>query len=244
MAYSVKLRKKALSKIDERYNSKRSVETKNMLNYLRSEFDDKKEENPNSTRENNEKSKTISNIEDYKSFLLHLKNDVTSKIDFSTPKKALFSENEKKVLNKYYPEEYMNNLNQRYNDVENTINEMETDANKKKENIINKLYNKKVNIDEVNLKMKEMSNVIITQKAIISKNRLKISNLNNKIKNMEELIKGEEKKLLIKKKKNEDILKIIEQWKKQKLEEKKQEENIEEENDEPEEDEDHAEEDN
>lgn len=218
MAYSVQIRKKALSKIEEKYSSKRSVQAKNIINYIKNELEEKKQENSSSTRNKNEKAKTIANTENYRTFLLHLKNDITPKIDnFSSPKKSLFSEKEKEVLYKYYPEQYMNNLNQRYNEAENTINSMEADANKKKKNIINKVNNKKVGIDEVNLKKKEMSTKIITQKAIISKNRLKIANLNSKIKNMEELIKGEEKKLLFRTRKNEDMQKIIDQLKIQKL---------------------------
>lgn len=224
MNFSEKVRKKLFSETKEKYSSKSNIFKNRLFNILLNEIDEKNGNNPKSSRGNNEQIKTITSIENLKPFLSYLKNGVKARTDSSTPKNFLFSEKEKEVLNKYIPGEYVNNLNQKYKDIENKINEIEKGANQKKEKIINKLDTKKVNLDETNLKIKELTKEIITKKSIISKNQRKISYLKDEIKKLEQLINEEEKKILMGNKKSNDVKKIIDELIQKKNKEKKEEE--------------------
>ena len=118
-------------------------------------------------------------------------NEIKSRIDNTSPKHYLFSENEKKVLEKLLPSEYINKIDEKYQKVENEINEYD---NKFKENegLKNKINLEKIKNFHINLQKKEQDKIKINLGAKYSQNNKKIVELKKKINAINDSIRKQE----------------------------------------------------
>ena len=101
----------------------------------------------------------------------------------------LFSDNEKSVLSKIIPEEYIDNYEQKYENVQIENNEIKDEYKntiQEKKRLLKfnnlKLNNSAIEMNKLNEEAKEINNVLINQKKIINqlKSKLKIENRNLK----------------------------------------------------------------
>ena len=234
--YAKEIRKEELDDVED-YDGKKSVKIKKMWDNFSKELNELDQNSLTSRQNKMSKSgniKTSGNVENifssYKSYQDYLKK-VTSKIDNSTPKIHLFSEKEKGVMNKYMPK-FMEDMNKRYQDVENEINKNLEDMGKKKEEANAVKDSKKLEIDITKMDSKKEEMIKKERKIKINENIKKIYNLKKEIRKLEQMIK-EKKKIILKAKKNNDTLrKIIIEIKLIKEQEKNNQEKIEEEGEE------------
>ena len=189
MKYGEDIRKKMLEKATNKYNSIQNIFKYNSYNYLIKEFkDDKKENIKNGSSYKMLKSEGNMQLPD---FTTYLKKNISFKIDNKTPKKYLFSQEEKEMFKKLLPKEYYNNYNDKYNKVENELTEIE-DKFKGNNIIKNQIYSDNIKNAVSNLKLKELSYKISNLKIIIGKNDKTILDMKKKIKVLNNDIKKQD----------------------------------------------------
>ena len=224
MEYSQKVRKDIFKDI-EKYNSKAEIAKYKIYNSLKKDIEEKNEGNniTSPDKKNGEKNNQIPKIGYSLSSIAVLKKETKYKIDDSAPKKRLFSDKDKEILQKLIPEENLNSFNERYNNIETEINKMDEEKTKENKEIKNQIYGDKMQIDLIKIKIKELNIKIINKNNILSKNRKKIMDLNKKIKELNLAIE-KEKSIISKGTKNNELLKkIMEKIKSQKKKNKQNE---------------------
>ena len=191
MEYGENIRKNILKNTKNKYNSKIKLVNYKSYNYLLKELNNnnKNKEYTGSSyqklQENNMKTMENGEIPDFSSYL---KNGIEHRIDTKSPQKFLFSEQEKDILKKLLPDEYYNNCNEKYNKIENELNEI-GEKYKENEQIKNEIFLDNIKYEGINLKLKESGNIKINLNAIFSKNNNKINDLKRKIKLLDDEIK-------------------------------------------------------
>ena len=224
MEYSQKVRKDIFKDI-EKYNSKAEIAKYKIYNSLKKDIEEKNEGNniTSPDKKNGENNNQIPKIGYSLSSIAFLKKETKYKIDDSAPKKRLFSDKDKEILQKLIPEENLNSFNERYNNIETEINKMDEEKTKENKEIKNQIYGDKMQIDVIKIKIKELNIKIINKNNILSKNRKKIMDLNKKIKELNLAIE-KEKSIISKGTKNNELLKkIMEKIKSQKKKNKQNE---------------------
>jgi chromosome segregation ATPase len=205
LAYGEKIRNKSLQNTKVKFSSKMKILKYKNFNFLKNEYIDNVIMPHKSLIKN--KLKTTENL-DSSNILKILKNDINCKIDTSTPKPYLFSESEKKVIQKLLPNEFFNHINEKYNQAENNLIKIEEKfkGNNKLKSEIN-LEN--IKNDELDYQLKKNKIVRNDLNLDISKNNRKILEIRNKIKEINDNIKRQElnlyKKSLINEKIKEQI---------------------------------------
>ena len=215
MEYGEKLRNKSLQNAKNKFNNKIKIFNYKSYDYLINEFNENRKSKDNLTisYKNEDKSnnlKTSGNIEN--SALSSYFRDVNHKIDTSTPKKYLFNEKEKEVLKKLIPNEYYNNINEKYKNAENQLTEIE-DMFKDNDAIRNQLYYDNVRNEAVNLKLKEQIQIKTNLNIDYNKNHKKMADLKKKIKELTDSMNIQESLLNKKNKRNKAIKKKIDELK-------------------------------
>ena len=215
MEYGEKLRNKSLQNAKNKFNNKIKIFNYKSYDYLINEFNENRKSKDNLTisYKNEDKSnnlKTSGNIEN--SALSSYFRDVNHKIDTSTPKKYLFNEKEKEVLKKLIPNEYYNNINEKYKNAENQLTEIE-DMFKDNDAIRNQLYYDNVRNEAVNLKLKEQIQIKTNLNIDYNKNHKKMADLKKKIKELTDSMNIQESLLNKKNKRNKAIKKKINELK-------------------------------
>jgi len=215
MEYGEKVRNKSLQNAKNKYNSKIKIFNYKSYNYFVNESNENRKSKDNLTisYKNEDKSnnlKTSGNIEN--SAMSSYFRDVSHRIDVSTPKKYLFNEKEKEVLKKLIPNEYYNNINEKYKNAENQLTEIE-DMLKDNDAIRNQLYYDNVRNEAVNLKLKEQIQIKTNLNIDYNKNHKKISDLKKKIKELTDSMNAQESLLNKKNKRNKAIKKKINELK-------------------------------
>ena len=215
MEYGEKLRNKSLQNAKNKFNNKIKIFNYKSYDYLINEFNENRKSKDNLTisYKNEDKSnnlKTSGNIEN--SALSSYFRDVNHKIDTSTPKKYLFNEKEKEVLKKLIPNEYYNNINEKYKNAENQLTEIE-DMFKDNDAIRNQLYYDNVRNEAVNLKLKEQIQIKTNLNIDYNKNHKKMTDLKKKIKELTDSMNIQESLLNKKNKRNKIIKKKINELK-------------------------------
>ena len=224
MEYSQKVRKDIFKDI-EKYNSKAEIAKYKIYNSLKKDIEEKNEGNniTSPDKKNGENNNQIPKIGYSLSSIAFLKKETKYKIDDSAPKKRLFSDKDKEILQKLIPEENLNSFNERYNNIETEINKIDEEKTKENKEIKNQIYGDKMQIDVIKIKIKELNLKIINKNNILSKNRKKIMDLNKKIKELNLAIE-KEKSIISKGTKNNELLKkIMEKIKSQKKKNKQNE---------------------
>lgn len=207
MEYGEKIRNKSLQNAKNKFSSKIKIFNYKSYNYFVNEFNENRKSRDNLTisYKNEDKSnnlKTSGNMEN--SAMSSYFRDINHKIDVSTPKKYLFSEKEKEVLKKLIPNEYYNNINERYKNAENQLTEIE-DMFKDNEAIRNQLYYDNVRNEAINLKLKEQIQIKTNLNIDYNKNYKKISELKKKIKELTDSVNTQESLINKKNKRNKAI---------------------------------------
>ena len=215
MEYGEKVRNKSLQNAKNKFNNKIKIFNYKSYDYLINEFNENRKSKDNLTisYKNEDKSnnlKTSGNIEN--SALSSYFRDVNHKIDTSTPKKYLFNEKEKEVLKKLIPNEYYNNINEKYKNAENQLTEIE-DMFKDNDAIRNQLYYDNVRNEAVNLKLKEQIQIKTNLNIDYNKNHKKMADLKKKIKELTDSMNIQESLLNKKNKRNKAIKKKIDELK-------------------------------
>ena len=215
MEYGEKLRNKSLQNAKNKFSNKIKILNYKSYDYLINEFNENRKSKDNLTisYKNEDKSnnlKTSGNIEN--SALSSYFRDVNHKIDTSTPKKYLFNEKEKEVLKKLIPNEYYNNINEKYKNAENQLTEIE-DMFKDNDAIRNQLYYDNVRNEAVNLKLKEQIQIKTNLNIDYNKNHKKMADLKKKIKELTDSMNIQESLLNKKNKRNKIIKKKINELK-------------------------------
>ena len=219
MEYSQKIRKDLFKDV-EKYNTRAQLAKYKIFNALKKEFEEKSDENFTSRNVNGENKNQVPQRIGYSLSSIAYLKEIKSKIDDSAPKKNLFSEKDKEILQKLIPENNLNSLNERYNNIETEINKMDEEKTKENKEIKNKIYDNKMKIDAINLKIRELNIKIISKNNIFSKNRKKIMDLNKKIRELNLSIEKENTNIQKGEKNNEALKKIIEKIRTQKKKEK------------------------
>ena len=184
MVYGENVRKNILKNTKNKYNSKIKLVNYKSYNFLLNELNNnnRNKENIGSSyqklQENN--MKTTENVE-IPDFSTYLKNGVGHRIDTKSPTKFLFSEQEKDILKKLLPTEYYNNCNEKYNKIENELNEI-GEKYKNNDEVKKEIYLDNIKVQSINLRLKELGNIKTNLNAIFSKNKNKIADLKRKIK--------------------------------------------------------------
>ena len=215
MEYGEKVRNKSLQNAKNKFSNKIKIFNYKSYDYLINEFNENRKSKDNLTisYKNEDKSnnlKTSGNIEN--SALSSYFRDVNHKIDTSTPKKYLFNEKEKEVLKKLIPNEYYNNINEKYKNAENQLTEIE-DMFKDNDAIRNQLYYDNVRNEAVNLKLKEQIQIKTNLNIDYNKNHKKMTDLKKKIKELTDSMNIQESLLNKKNKRNKAIKKKIDELK-------------------------------
>ena len=215
MEYGEKVRNKSLQNAKNKFSNKIKILNYKSYDYLINEFNENRKSKDNLTisYKNEDKSnnlKTSGNIEN--SALSSYFRDVNHKIDTSTPKKYLFNEKEKEVLKKLIPNEYYNNINEKYKNAENQLTEIE-DMFKDNDAIRNQLYYDNVRNEAVNLKLKEQIQIKTNLNIDYNKNHKKMADLKKKIKELTDSMNIQESLLNKKNKRNKIIKKKINELK-------------------------------
>ena len=142
------------------------------------------------------------------------------------PQLYLFTEAEKEILQNIVPNEYLNNLNEKFNQKEKEMKEIEETC-KPQTDLKRELYLDNLKYEEINLKQNElrMKKTNLMTKHI--KNNKKITEMKNKIKILKKDIDREAKKLsgiVVKNKSIQEIIKKYIEAKKKENEETKEKE--------------------
>jgi len=215
MEYGEKVRNKSLQNAKIKYSSKIKIFNYKSFDYLINEFNENRKSKDNLTisYKNEDKPnnlKTSGNLEN--SAQSSYFRDVSHRIDTSTPKKYLFNEKEKEVLKKLIPNEYYNNINEKYKNAENQLTEIE-DMFKENDAIRNQLYYDNVRNEAVNLKLKEQIQIKTNLNIDYNKNHKKMADLKKKIKELTDSMNMQESLLNKKNKRNKIIKKKINELK-------------------------------
>lgn len=133
------------------------------------------------------------------------------------PNVYLFTEAEKEVFKKLVPNSYFNNVNEKANQKESELKEIE-ENNQEQKILKKKLYMDNLRYDEINLKQKELRMIKNNLMSNHIKNNKKIIDMKNQIKKMETNITRENKKIERIVIKNNNLKEIIDKFK-QKLKE-------------------------
>ena len=157
------------------------------------------------------------------SFQKYMKNK-DSKLKITSPKNYLFSEKEKKAMDKLMTERLVTDMNERYNNIDTEIKNIEKEKKKEHKGIKIKIDNNDVKIKHLQLQIKEENMKKIDKNKKYVENKKKIKELQNQIKKISENIKKEEKNYEKKLKSNEAFRRQIENFKinKQKMKEMKE----------------------
>ena len=137
MEYSQKIRKDLFKDV-EKYNTRAQLAKYKIFNALKKEFEEKSDENFTSRNVNGENKNQVPQRIGYSLSSIAYLKEIKSKIDDSAPKKNLFSEKDKEILQKLIPENNLNSLNERYNNIETEINKMDEEKTKENKEIKNK----------------------------------------------------------------------------------------------------------
>lgn len=188
LIYGEKIRNKSFQNTKVKFSSKMRIFKYKNFNYLTNEYKD----NIVMTHKNliKTKLKTSANL-NCSNLLKYLKYQINSKIDTSNPKPYLFSESEKKVIQKLLPKVYFNRINEKYNQAENQLVKIE-EKFKVNNQLKNEIQIENVKNDELNLKLKKNKKVRNDLNIDISKNNKKILEIKNKIKEINEDIKRQD----------------------------------------------------
>jgi hypothetical protein len=128
----------------------------------------------------------------FKLFKKYMKSQ-DSKIKISNHENYLFSNKEKNMFNKLIPKQYMDDVNKRYNNIDNEIKDFEKEKKKENRGIKTEINKDKMRIELKKLQIKEENIKMIEQNNIFSKNKQKILNLKREIKKIKENIEKEKK---------------------------------------------------
>lgn len=183
MEYGQNVRKQLLKKTKNKYSSKIKLFNYKSYNFLLKELNDnKRRENEGSEYQKlRQKSlQTLGNA-DIPNFSSFLKNEISLRIDSKTPKKYLLLDQEKEILKKLLPSDYYNNMNEKYDSIENEINEIK-DKFKNNETIKNDLNLDTIKCEGINLKLKELESRQTNLYVTYINNNKKIVDLKKKIK--------------------------------------------------------------
>ena len=210
-SYSERIRYNSLEHSENRYNSRRSLDKYKIFKLLLQESESKTESGPYTYRQKGSV-KTLSNVGNSQLYnSSRIRKEIKYKIDCKSPKNYLFSEKEKEVLNKMVPEDYLNNLNLKYNNIENEIKDIQGEIDEEKVEMKSCINNNKLRIDILNLKVKEEKMKIIIKNNIINNNNKKIANLNREIAQLKKILKKEKSINTRKINKKEEEKKLIEE---------------------------------
>ena len=203
--YGNRIRKKLMKTTKNKYDSRKvKTITHRSYNFLQNEMNDNtKKKRNNSSKQNQEVNE----------------NEKTNKKEKNNV--YLFTEAEKEVFKKLVPNEYFNNVNDKVNERENEITEIE-EAYQDKKSLKKKLYLDNLRYDEINLKEKELKMIKSNLMATHIKNNKKIMDIKNQIKKVENEINKEQKKIERIVYRNSNLKEIINKFKK-KLKEGKEE---------------------
>ena len=215
LIYGEKIRNKSLQNTKVKFSSKMKILKYKNFNFLTNE-------NKNNIIMQHKglikgKLKTSENL-DRNNILKYLKNEINCKIDTSTPKPYLFSESEKIVIQKLLPNEFVNQLNEKYSQAENKLVKIE-EKFKGNDKLKNEIDLENVKNDELDLQLKKNKIVRNDLNLDISKNNKKILEIRNKIKEINDNIKRQDLNLYKKSIINEKIKEQINELK-EKLQQK------------------------
>ena len=200
MEYGDKVRYKSLKIERNKYSSIEMINQYKLYNNIANSYD----KNQNTLKqtiniadieaENN--NNHLKSVADYSyslhSFQLFMKNK-DSKIKITSPKNYLFTEKEKKIMNRMIPERLMTDINIRYNDIDNQIKNVEEEKEKEHQGLKLKISNNDVKIKHLKLQIKEETFKRIEKNKKFVENKKKIKELENEIKKINENIIKEEK---------------------------------------------------
>ena len=144
-------------------------------------------------------------------------------------KPYLFTEVEKEIFKNIMPNEYFNNLNQKYTQKENEMKEIQETTKIPKE-IKNQLYLDNLRYEEIILKQREINMKKANLMSKHSKNSKKILDMKTKIKSLQKDIDREAKKVARMADYNKSLNKVIKEYYEKMKKEKENEENKEKDN--------------
>jgi hypothetical protein len=214
LIYGEKIRNKSLQNTKVKFSSKLKILKYKNFNFLTNEYKDNIIMPHKNLIKN--KLKTTENL-DSSNIFKYLKNEINCKIDASTPKLHLFSESEKKVIQKLLPTEFFNHINEKYNQAENKLVQIE-EKFKGNNKLKSEIDLENVKNDELNLQLKRNKIVRNDLNLDISKNNKKILEIRNKIKEVNDNIKRQDLNLYRKSIINEKIKEQINELKNRKKE--------------------------
>ena len=214
LIYGEKIRNKSLQNTKVKFSSKLKILKYKNFNFLKNEYKDNIIMPHKNLIKN--KLKTTENL-DSSNIFKYLKNEINCKIDASTPKLHLFSESEKKVIQKLLPTEFFNHINEKYNQAENKLVQIE-EKFKGNNKLKSEIDLENVKNDELNLQLKRNKIVRNDLNLDISKNNKKILEIRNKIKEVNDNIKRQDLNLYRKSIINEKIKEQINELKNRKKE--------------------------
>ena len=217
--YGLKVENKMLKSTQNKYDSKQAyILNQKSYNFIKDEMKE---------IENKKKNKSLEKLNkiDYDP-----EKEANNKLKENT-KPYLFTEVEKEVFKNLMPNEYFNNLNEKYAQKETEMKEIEETCRQPKE-LKMKLYMDNLRYEEINLKQRELKMKKADLMSKHSKNSKKINDMKTKIKLLQNEINRESKKITrmvdYNNSLNEIIKKYFEKMKKEK--EKEKEENKEQDN--------------
>lgn len=213
LIYGEKIRNKSLQNTKVKFSSKMKILKYKNFNFLTNEY--KNNIIPHKSLIKS-KLKTTENL-DSCNILKYLNNEINCKIDTSTPKPYLFSESEKKVMQKLLPSEFFNHINEKYNQAENKLVQIE-EKFKKNDKLKSEIDFENVKNGDINLQLKKNKIVRNDLNLDISKNNKKIVEIRNKIKEINDNIKRQDLNLYKKSIINEKIKEQINELKNSKKE--------------------------
>ena len=145
-----------------------------------------------------------------------VENIINQSMDYKSNKPTyLFSKNEKELLNKIIPENYLDAYTNRYNTLESQKNEIK-EKFKENNDIKKEIIGRKEMIDFFTLENKENSIINMNLKSKVNKYKKNLMILNIKIKEMNNQLKNQNKKLAAKNRENKQLKQIIQEIQKKK----------------------------
>ena len=212
MRYGEILRKNFLKNIKNKYNSRIKLVNYRPYNFMMNEFKESKKSLVSSYRNLKEKNLKTMRNSDIPNFSTYLKTQISHRIDTKGPQVCLFTEQEKEVLKKLLPKECINSFNEKYDKIEKKLTKIK-EKFKGNEQMKNKIYLDNINLEEINLKKKELSHIKANLLGLVIKNnkkilefKKKIQSLNNKIQKEDAILSHKDKNNILLKKRI-DVLK-------------------------------------
>ena len=222
MEYGEKIRYKSLKAERNKYSSIEMINKYKLYNNVVDGYDQSQNNiNKSSFRQtnkidnddgnNNNHLKSSADIShSLHSFQLFMKNK-DSKIKITKPRNYLFSEKEKKIMNKLMTERLVTDVNERYNSIDKQIKNVEQERKKEHKVIKINIGINDMKIKNLKLQIKEEEIKQIEKHKKMVENNKKIQDLENEIKKINQIIKKEEKNYAKKVKGNEAVKKAIEE---------------------------------